>query len=272
MRLALTACLMLAVPAWGHGDLHERIEAVTALIAQSPQQGALYLERAGLHAAHEEYEAAAADYERAESLNADPLLVWLGRGKVHLATGRAKEARDTLDQLLAREPRHVEALVTRARARAALRDAGGAAADFTAAIAASARPEPEYFLERAAALASSVPPDWEAAIQGLDEGLAKLGPGIATLQLAAIDLETKAGRLDAAIARLDRARAGAARQETWLVRRGDLLAMANRPTEAAAAYQAALAAIANLPPRARNTRAITELESRARQALASTSR
>ena len=268
MRRILPICLALAGPALGHGDLHERIETVTAEIAKSSNPGPLYLERAGLHAAHEEWPEAAADYDRAEALQADPVRVWLGRGKLQLATGRPADACATLDRLLAREPRHVDALVTRARARAALKDTGGADDDFTAAIAASARPEPEYFLERASVLAAATPPRWDDAIRGLDQGLQQLGAGIVTLQLAAIDLEIKAGRLDAALGRIDRATATAPRPESWLVRRGDVLARAGRTGEAADAYQAALAAIAKLPPRARRTRAVADLENRARQALA----
>lgn len=263
----LAALIALAGPACGHGDVHERIEAVTAEIGKSPGQGALYLRRAALHAEHEDIKAAAADYDRAESLHADLVAVWLGRAKLQLATGRPADACATLDPLLAREPRHVDALVTRARAKAALRDTEGAAADFTAGIAASARPDPEHYLERAAVLAEATPPRWEEAIRGLDDGLHRLGAGVVTLQLAAIDLESRAGRLDEALARVDQATTTAPRKETWLVRRGDLLSQARRPAEARAAYEQALGATAALPPRIRNTRAITDLEAQARKAL-----
>lgn len=267
-RPVLATLIAIAGPAWGHGDVHERIEALTAEIAKSPGQGALYLRRAALHAEHEDMEAAATDYDRAEALQADPAAVALGRAKLQLAAGRPADATATLDPLLAREPRHVDALVTRARAKAALRDTEGAVADFTAGIAASTRPEPEHFLERAAVLAEATPPRWEEAIRGLDDGMRQLGAGVVTLQLAAIDLESRAGRLDEALARVDQAASSAPRKEAWLVRRGDLLARARRAAEARVAYEQALAATAALPPRIRNTRAITDLEEQARQALA----
>jgi predicted Zn-dependent protease len=273
MRLVLAACLALAGPVWGHGDLHESIQEVTAAIAKSPPQdlGALYLQRAGLHAAHEDPEAAAADYDRAEAMKADPLAVWLGRGKLQLSTGRHADACATLDLLITREPRHVEALITRARARAKLHDTSRAIEDFSAGIAASSRPEPDYYLERAAVLAATTPPRLDEAIRGLDEGLKQLGTGVITLQLAAIDLEVRAGRVDAALARIDRSAASSPRKETWLIRRGDLLALSGRPTEAALAYQSALAAIATLPQRVQAARATAEMEKKARQALAALS-
>jgi len=271
IRRHLVLWVALAGLAMAHGDLHERIEEVTARIARSPDQAALYLERATLHAAHEEWAEAAADYDRAEARHAPPIPVWLGRGKLQLATGHPAEACATLDRLLAREPGHVDALVTRARAKAALKDARGAAADFTAAIAASARPEPEYFLERASVLAATTPPQWDEAIRGLEDGLRQLGPDVATLQLAALDLEIKAGRLEAALVRIEAAATGTRRPEAWLVRRAEVLAMAGRHHEAAASCHAALAAIARLPVRIRQTRAVTDLTSRARQVLESAS-
>lgn len=268
MKLKLLVIGMaLAGPAMAHGDLHERIEDVTRRITRSADPGALYLERAGLHAAHDAWAEAAADYDRAEARQADPVAVALGRGKLLLATGRPAEACTTLDRLLAREPHHVEALVTRARARVTLSDPAGAAADFSAAITASTRPEPEYFLERASALAATTPPQWNAAIRSLEDGLRQLGTGVVTLQLAALDLEIKAGRLDAALARIETASAAAPRPESWLVRRSEVLAMAGRNDEAADAGRAALAAITRLPARLRRTRAMVDLETRARQTL-----
>jgi predicted negative regulator of RcsB-dependent stress response len=102
----------------------------------------------------------------------------------------------------------------------------------------------------------------------LDDGLARLGTGVVTLVLAAVDLEIKAGRVDQALARLDRAASAAARQESWVLRRGDVLAQAGRSTAAKQAYEHVLELIAALPPRQRRTRATTDMEERARQALA----
>lgn len=252
----------------GHGDLHESIQAVTEKLMKSPQDGAMYLQRAMLLAAHGDHPAALADFDRAEALNADASAVLLGRGKLLLATQKCADACTVLDHLLAREPKHVDALVTRARARWQLRHANSAIADFTAAIAASSRPEPEYYLERAELLASATPLRTDEAIRGLDEGLTRLGAGIITLQLAAIDLEVKTGRFDAALTRISTATIAAPRKESWHIRRGDTLILANRRAEAREAYEAALHAISALPAHARAARATTGLESRARRALA----
>jgi predicted Zn-dependent protease len=251
----------------GHGDLHDSIQAATLKIQQAPANSTLFLARAKLYAAHEDPARAYADFDRAEALGADPAAVAPGRAKLHLTTGRYAEACHSLDDLLRHEPRQVEALLIRARARAGLHDAAGSAADYTAAIVASPHPEPDYYLERAEVLSRTTPAQTDAAIRGLDEGLARLGNGIVTLQLAALDLETRAGRLEAALTRINAATASAPRKELWLSRRGDLLVDAGRPAEARQSYQEALKCLAALPPRIRAARATSDLEAHVRRAL-----
>lgn len=255
----------------GHGDLHDSIQAATLKIQQAPTDSTLFLVRAKLYAAHKDPARAYADFDRAEALGADPASVSPGRAKLHLATGRYAEACRSLDDLLRHDPRQVEALIIRARARAGLHDAAGSAADYTAAIVASSHPEPEYYLERAEVLSRATPPQTDAAIRGLDEGLARLGKGIVTLQLAALDLETGAGRFEAALTRINAAAASAPRKELWLSRKGDLLVRAGRPAEARQSYQEVLKCLAALPPRVRTARATSDLEAHARRALTSPS-
>ncbi len=267
--LGVAVWMVLAGFASGHGDLHDSIQAVSLKIQLSPADSSLFLERAKLYAAHEDPARAYADFDRAEALGADPAAVAPGRAKLHLTTGRYAEACRSLDDLLRHEPRQVEALIIRARARAGLLDAAGSAADYTAAIVASPHPEPEYYLERAEILNRTMPPQTDAAIRGLDEGLAQLGKGIVTLQLAALDLEIRAGRVEAALTRIDAATASAPRKELWLCRRGDLLVRAGRPSEARQSYQDVLKCLDALPPRVRATRATSELEAHARRALTS---
>ena len=256
----------------GHGDLHDSIQAATLKIQQAPANSTLFLARAKLYAAHEDPARAYADFDRAEALGADPAAVAPGRAKLHLTTGRYAEACRSLDDLLRHDPRQVEALIIRARARAGLHDAAGSAADYTAAIMASPHPEPEYYLERAEVLNRTTPPQTDAAIRGLDEGLARLGKGIVTLQLAALNLEIQAGREEAALTRIDAAAASAPRKELWLSRRGDLLAGAGRPAEARQSYQEALKCLAALPPRIRAARTTFDLEAHVRRALTRSSR
>jgi predicted Zn-dependent protease len=266
-------CALLAVaggPVWAHPELERQIADATARIEAHPADPELRLKRGELHRLHRDWPAAEADYAAARRLDPNLAAVDLVLGTMLLEAGRAAEARVTLDRFLARVPRHATGLATRARAWVELGRPLAAAEDYTRALRSLGPDEralPDYYLERARALAAAGPRHLDQAIAGLDEGLAALGQPV-TLQLLAIDLEVQRKRPDAALARLERVAAAASRQEAWLVRRGEILEQAGRAEEARTAYRSALEAIERLPPGRRTTRAVERLEAEARGALA----
>jgi tetratricopeptide (TPR) repeat protein len=227
-----------ALPA--HPEIEAGLARLNAEIAARPDAAALYLQRGELYAKHEDWVHAEANYLRAAEL--EPRLPRLAqaRGALELAAGRPAAARALLDAALELDPRDAAALVLRSRAPRAQGAEAAALADLGAALALLPEPPPELFLERAALLPAA------AAIASLDEGIARLGP-VVTLHLRALALEESLGRTDDAAARLARLAADSERKESWLRRRGDLLARAGRDREARAAYAAALEAIAALP-------------------------
>jgi len=265
--ILLIAVSILLVPSFAraHEGLHEQIAAITAKIKRDPKNASLYLQRGELHRLHRDWTLAEADYDRAQRLQPSLKIVDLARGKMFLESGKLQRARLPLDRFLSQQPDHYEALITRARVFAKLGARDDAAKDFTKALAISAEPEPELYLERAQVLAADEL-RIEEALRGLDEGIDKLGP-LVTLQLAAIDLELRHKNYDAALNRLGLIAAQSQRKEAWLVRRGEILKLAGRDEEARASFNAALAAIASLPAAHRQSRAVTALELRARSAF-----
>jgi tetratricopeptide (TPR) repeat protein len=257
--------LACAVSLRAHPEIDEALGRLNAQIAAAPANADLYLERGDLYARHDDWIMAEANYLRVEELAPNHPQLPKARGALELATGRAAEARAHLDAALRHDPHDVDALLLRARAHTALKAREAARADFDAALALVARPTPELFLERAA-LAES-PAD---ALRCLDEGIKRLGP-VVTLQLRALTLEESLGRTDAAVARLEVLAAQSERKESWLKRRGDLLARAGRAREARAAYAAALAAIDALPAWLQESPEIIRLAHELRQLIASTS-
>ena len=199
-RFWLAAWLVLPGLLLAHGDLHEQIENVTAQIRNYPQNAGLHLKRAELHRNHEDWPAAAADYDRAEKLGPALPGVHLGRGKMLLAMARFDEAQAELDKFLAAQPENVDALVTRGRIKARRAQPVAAAADFARAIELSPQPEPEFYLEGAQALASAGTGHTADALRILDEGIAKLG-NVPVLCLYAIELEVQRKQFDAALAK-----------------------------------------------------------------------
>jgi tetratricopeptide (TPR) repeat protein len=265
---ALCCCLSLAA-LLAHADLERQIADMTARIDKDPSNPELYLRRGELHRIHRDWDAAMADYRRARKVSPDPEVVDYFFGKLHLDAGRPKRAKKSLDRFLKHEPTHARALVTRARALVQLDRPLDAAEDFSRAIDAydaDERPDPSYYLERAHALVDAGPDRIEAALAGLDEGLARLGRPV-TLQIYAIDLEVERGNTDGALARLEQIASQSERQETWLVRRGEILEGAGRAREARAAFARAIEAIEALPASRRGSRAMLRLRAEAEGAL-----
>ncbi|HEU4836448.1 MAG TPA: tetratricopeptide repeat protein [Pyrinomonadaceae bacterium] len=265
--LVLVAFCIALLPSFAraHEGLHEQIAAITAKIKRDPKNASLYLQRGELHRLHRDWLRAAADYDRAERLQPTLKIVGLARGKMLFESGKLQRARLTLDRFLSQQPAHYEGLITRARVFAKLGLRDDAVKDFSQALAASSEPEPALYLERAAVLAADEQ-RVGGALRGLDEGINKLGP-LVTLQLAAIDLELRLKNHNGALTRLDQISAQSQRKEAWLVRRGEILKLAGRDEDARAAFNAALEAIASLPPSHRQSRAVTALEVKARSAL-----
>jgi tetratricopeptide (TPR) repeat protein len=260
--LVLLAASLLS--AWGHGDVHQRIDALTLELAASPTNASLYFQRAELHRIDQNWTNALSDLEMASKHDGGLPRLDFCRGRVHLEAGHPRLALAPLDRYLASNPPDPDGYATRGRAHVKLEQFALAAADFTHAIALSSS-SPELYIERAEALRRIG--RLEESLRGLDEGIAKLGP-LVTLQLPAIDLEVALQRPDAALARIDAVSARMARKETWLFRRAEVLRQAGRVDEAQKNYRDALAAIDRLPPTHRGTRAMAELKDRIQSALA----
>lgn len=261
---ALLAFMVFASPCGAHEGLHEQIADTTGKLRADPRNAALLLHRAELYRQHEDWALAASDYDAAQRLASGLAAIRLGRGQMLQASGSLPAAEAQLDAYLAAVPRSVDGHATRARIRASRGNADGAAADFDAAIAARHPSEPEYYLERAQALARAGQVD--AALAGLDAGRAELGE-LVTLGLAAVELEAGRAHWDAALARLDRMAEGAQRREGWLARRGDLLQRAGRLESARQAWRDARNAIDALPALRRNTPAMIALRARLEERL-----
>jgi len=261
--------LLLLSPVRAHLDLDLQIADLTQRIEADPDNPELYLKRGELHRFHQEWTAAEKDYRRARKLQPDLDVVDYFIGNLKLESGRPKAAKKLLDRFLEKHPDHAKARVAHARTMVELNRPLVAAEDYTRAIAAydeRNRPDPSFYIERARALAGAGDEYVDAALRGLDEGLARLGRPV-TLQLYAIELEVERGTYDTALTRLEQIAAQADRKETWLVRRGEILERAGRSEKARQAYSSALTAIAGLPPSRRGNRAMQRLATQAETAL-----
>ena len=208
---AVSVCLGLHSPAVGHVAIEVQIAELTRRIERAPADATLLLKRGELHRAHQDWAAAEADFGRARALDPSLTAVDLALGALWLDSGQPGKARVALERFLAKHPDHRLARVSRGRALASLGLGVEAAAEFTRVIELARppdHPDPDHYLERARALAAVSGPSrggagtdggdpyLDAALRGLDEGLARLGP-VAALQLYALELQIQGARAPA---------------------------------------------------------------------------
>lgn len=270
MKFRFTILLSLALLAAGpdrvlaHEDLTARILLLTAQISTNQNNVDALIQRGDMYRLHGNWAEARNDYAAAEKLAPDSGAILLSRAQLHVDMGEYPAARVALDQFLARFPTNSVALLGRARVLARLGERPAAIADYSRAITVAASPQPEEFLERASLQASEFGVD--EAIQGLDEGLARLG-WVVTFQKAAIDYELKRQRPDQAAVRLETIIARANRKESWLAWKGEILLAAGKPQEAQEVFDAALKAIDALPPRMRTSPGMVQLHAKVEGSL-----
>ncbi len=261
----ISCALLTSAPgALAHPDIDLRIADLNVRIDDQPNDSALYLKRGELHRHNQSWDAALADYRKAELLSpADPAIHFY-RGRVLLERGEAGPALAEIELFLRHKPAHREALLVRARALVNLGRAPDAVADYEASVALRTQPTPENYLEWAAALAS-LEDGLPRAVAALDAGVQALGPLI-TLQHKAIAYETELGRFDDALARLDTVQRWLP-PERYQSKRAEVLVAAGREMEARQCYEAALNAIDALPPARRVAKPTTAFQMQIESAL-----
>lgn len=236
------------------------------MIEKEPGNAELLLQRGELRRLHAEFVEAAADFEKAAALRPDWPQVGIAKGRLALSSGKFEMAVAEMDRLLPKNPEYPEGWLIRARARVRLAEYVSAAKDYTEIVRRVEKPEPDVFLERAAALVAAGDVHFAPALAGLEEGMTKLG-NIVTLDLAALDLELKMKRFEQALCRIDRVLKTSKRRDSWLARRGDVQVLCGRTEEARGSYNEALEAIAALPAHHQATAATAELKKRVTTAL-----
>lgn len=250
---------------FGHGGVHELIEAQLKAVKRNPADPALRVELAKLYGQHGELKLALQNLDRVEAMAPGKFPTDFLRGEAFMVARAFAKAKQALDRYLAAHPETARAWLLRARAEKELHHQEPALADYREALKRSAPPEPDLVCEVTDALASAGKKDEAAAV--LAAGIEKLGK-IPSLVGRAIDLEIEAKNFDAALGRIEQARDEAPRPEPWMARRATVLAQAGRNEEARAAWKELLAHLDSLPESERTSHAMTSLAEQARAAMA----
>lgn len=261
----MTLWLILSGGVSAHGDIHERIGAITKQIEATPLDAPLYAQRAELERQHEDWQAALSDYAKARKV--DPTIdVDLPLGRTLLESGRPEEALPLLNRFLDRTPTAPRALIYRARTYVKLDRNEEALTDYRAALKCTPVPEPDLIIETADSLTAHGLE--KEALLVLSAGIEKLGD-IPSFILRAMDLEIATKNYDAALGRVRTVQQTAPRPEPWMARRASILAQAGRIQESKMAWQALVEHLAALPNLERGSQAMSKLMEDAKLALAS---
>ncbi|MBT4520859.1 MAG: hypothetical protein HOC23_12715 [Halieaceae bacterium] len=250
-----------------HNSLDDQIIAANQSIAHHPTALQPRLALAELHRRHGDFNAALRDLDEAHQLAPGNASTHYFRGLVLLDAARPLEAEVSLRYLLKLEPIHPQGHEARARALIQLQRPLDAAHEYDLTIVQQPIPVPDHYLARARAFAAAGSQYLEVAIRGLDEGIAIMGP-ILTLQRTTIDFELRRGETRAALARLNEVIDAAPRPEAWLAQRGEILAQAGQVENAKQSFNLALAELAHLSTRKRQTPAMSDLEASILSSLA----
>ncbi len=249
---------LLVAVARGHGDRREHLAHLDAKIEADPNSAPLLLERAAAHRRLGRYDASLADLDRVSSLSPDNHQAHFQRGLTLLRAGETAEAEAALRGYLESVPDSAPGRIALAEALTAQGKHLAAAGEYTLAIAAQPTPVPDHYLARALAYRAAGEAYLQLAVEGLDEGMATMGPLI-TLQRLAINIEHDRGNHVGALARIDRVLAAAPRKETWLVNKGRILNSMGQEAEAIDTFRLARAALQSLPHRIRQSPAMVAL-------------
>ncbi len=256
---------LLWLEADAHGTHSSLMAKVDARLAERPEDGGLWYQRAVLMYEHEEFGEAALDFAKVEEFAPGEYAVLWWQGRIFDHQGKLPEAKAALDQHLSKSPDHWGALASRARVQMKQGAKAEALADFRAALANCPDVQPDLIQEVAQALASNERVDEAVAV--LETGMRNNGP-IPSLQLKLLEIEVEADRYDKALTRLDAIEKSASRKEPWMERRAIILAQAGSIARSQAAWRALIGHLGALPPAERDSHAMILLSERARQALA----
>jgi tetratricopeptide (TPR) repeat protein len=261
LLLALVMPLVLL-----HEGLHEQIQKINLRIEQQPGDARLYLKRAELYRLHHDWKLAQSDLDQVAHLAPGLAEQRLERALLLQQLGHHADALLQIESYLELHPLHTRALATKAQLLFLLNRYEASAQAFEACIVQLKNPQPDHYFDWARALEACKERGPERALLSIEIGLERLGACM-PLELLAVEFESKLHRPEAALKRLDRISEGIKRQESWLIRRGDVLWDNQQIEQARLEYQAALLAIHKLRPRTRGTRAVEKLRLHAQQRL-----
>lgn len=251
-----------------HDGLHGQIVKLSDRIQLNPECAELYVQRADLYRRHRDWELAHRDLDVAQAYQPGLVSISYSRAQICYDLQQIALSAFYLEKYLYTISDDIRAFRFQAHLESQRGRHALAAEIYSKLIRLQASPQPQDFLDRAAALANLNDDGPRVALRSLEEGIQNLG-SLIVLESAALDLEANMKMFPEALRRLNRILLRMPRKEKWLARKGDILKAAGRSQEACLEYEASLDAISKLPVKQRSTRAMVRLAQRAHQQILS---
>ncbi|MCY4094271.1 MAG: tetratricopeptide repeat protein [Gammaproteobacteria bacterium] len=257
-KLLLLCWISLGSAALGHGDPHDQIEALDALLKENPDHVDSLLERADIYRRHRHFQEALQDLNHVRLLTPTNNTVYYLIGLTLLEQGEFDEAENALQLFISRSPSSPRGHLALARVFTQQERHLNAAQAYELAIENQLTPIPDHYLARAHAYMDAGRKYLSQALVGLEEGMELMGPLI-TFRRLAIEIEIDQGNFQNAIERINMILEGVHRQESWLVKKAKVLSAMGRNEEAKQQFLLAERAIELLPERTRTSPAMRAL-------------
>lgn len=226
--IAVAGLLLSANFVVSHPGEHKQLDTVQRLIEASPADPSLYIRRGMVYSNIGDYDAALADYAKAETLDSE-VIVAFERGVVYYRLGELARAAEMFTTYQKSFPQNPVAYEYQARIARDRGDYPAAVGYIEAFLQRHQNPNPGHYLSAAKMLAQMNRPD--KALVMLDEAIAQLGP-VSPLQRYAIELEVQGKRFDAALQRMDEMPEKLKLSPRWKMEKIDLLLQAGKPDKA----------------------------------------
>lgn len=228
--LAILVTIMLLASAAAHAHLgqDDQLSHINALIEQQPKEQMLYIKRGAIYTESSDFQAASADFKRAEQMG-PAVLVAFEWGVLYHQMKNFTRAIDYYGRYLEHFPGAAHAYEYRARAARDKGDYKGAVADLQRYFELLDKPHPGNYIAAAGMLNDMQ--ETEAALALLDNGMKKLGK-TPQLQRAAIALERERGDINNAVERLETLRVPLRENPSWKLEMAELLLLDNRTDQA----------------------------------------
>ena len=254
--LFLFLLLVTSLVVSAHGDIHERINKLTAQIKEQPNNPELYLKRGQLYYQHQEYGNAEKDYLKVQQLAPDSAEVYYWKAVLYLDMERIDDGIVAAETCLKQRPNDVKALRTYAKLLLQANRPADAVKPFQKLIAFAEGTLPENYLELSAVFVQL--DEDTLAIAWLQKGIADLGP-VFTLKDALLILYKDAGMYNEAIAEYTLLAQNSARKETYYYEIAELYLAQHNNEQAQTYLQKARIALQSLPWHLQMTDAMKEL-------------